>query len=91
MGLKNKTTKTTVPSTKEPSASEDGGFVLVKLTDGLVKMTLKKKKNHITLNSPIVHHSYIISGTQRTLSTTLKLNSSTKVSMIPRTPNTKSP
>jgi hypothetical protein len=61
MGSKNKMTKTTVPSTKKPSASEDGGIVMAKLTDGLAKMTLKKKKeDQITIISLTIHHSYII-------------------------------
>jgi hypothetical protein len=61
MGSKNKMTKTTVPSTKKPSASEDGGIAMAKLTDGLAKMTLKKKKeDQITFISLTVHHSYII-------------------------------
>jgi hypothetical protein len=33
MGSKNKTMKTTVPSTKKPSASEDGGVAAAELTD----------------------------------------------------------
>ena len=45
MGSKNKTTKTTVPSTKKPSASEDGGVATAKQTDGLAKTTLKKKED----------------------------------------------
>jgi hypothetical protein len=60
MGSKSKTTKTTVPSTKKPSASEDGGIAMAKLTDGLAKMALKKKEDQITLISLIVHHVYII-------------------------------
>jgi hypothetical protein len=60
MGSKNKRTKTTVPSTKKPSAFEDGGIVAAELTDGLEKMTLQKKEDHIFLISLIIHHSYII-------------------------------
>jgi hypothetical protein len=59
MGSKNKTTKTTVPSMKKPSASEDGGIATAELTDGLAKMTLKKKEDQITL-SLVIHHSYMI-------------------------------
>jgi hypothetical protein len=60
MGSKNKMTKTTVPSTKKPYASEDGGVATAELTDGLAKMTLKKMEDQITLISLVVHHSYII-------------------------------
>jgi hypothetical protein len=60
MRLKNKMMKTTVTSMKKPSASKDGGVATAELTDGLVKMTLKRKEDQITLICLTVHHSYII-------------------------------